>query len=159
MRMPARLFKRIVPALALKALFSITAGAQPWPSKPITLVIAFAPGSIMDTVGRAISRDLSNVLGQPVVVENKSGGGGVAASVSVARAPPDGYTLLMTTIGPSVLRPLIDGRLAYDAVRDFVPVILVGDVPNVLAANPKLGFNSVRDLVAYAKQNPGRFSM
>jgi tripartite-type tricarboxylate transporter receptor subunit TctC len=159
MRFPPRLFNRIVPALTWAALLSITAGAQPWPSKPITLVIAFAPGSIMDTVGRAISRDLSNVLGQPVVVENKSGGGGVAASVSVARAPPDGYTLLMTTIGPAVLRPLIDGKLAYDAVADFVPIVLVGDVPNILAANPKLGFDSVRDLVAYAKRSPGRFSM
>jgi Tripartite tricarboxylate transporter family receptor len=90
--------------------------ADGWPSRPITLVVAFPPSTTTDYAARAIAQDLSTVLGQPVVVEDRTGGGGVIASQSVAKAPPDGYTLLMTTIGPAVLRPLIDTKLHYDAV-------------------------------------------
>jgi tripartite-type tricarboxylate transporter receptor subunit TctC len=106
-----------------------------------------------------IGQDLSKALDRPVVVETRSGGGGVVASVAVAKAPPDGYTLLMTTIGPAVLRPLIDHKLSYDPVGDFTPIALVGDAPNVIVASPKWAASKVRDVVAYAKQNPGKLTV
>jgi tripartite-type tricarboxylate transporter receptor subunit TctC len=133
--------------------------AQTWPSRSITLIVAFPPGTTTDFAARAIAQELTKEFGQTVVVENRTGGGGAIASQAVAKAQPDGYTLLMTTIGPAVLRPLIDSSLHYDAVADFTPVILVGEAPNLLASSPKLGFNNVRDLVAYAKRNPGKLSV
>jgi tripartite-type tricarboxylate transporter receptor subunit TctC len=145
--------------LGLAGLAATTAGAQTWPAKPITLVVAFTPGATPDYAARTLAQELSKVLGQPIIVENRAGGGGVIASVSVAKAPPDGYTLLMTTIGPAVLRPLIDRKLGYDAVADFTPVALVGEAPNVLVTGLQSRFGSVQDVVAYAKQNPGKLTI
>src|ERR1700758_1489808 len=102
------------------------ADAQPWPLLAITLVAAFPPNTTPDYAARTIAQELTKALGHPVIVETKAGGGGVLASVSVAKAPADGYTLLMTTIGPAVLRPLLEPGLAYDPVADFTPVALVG---------------------------------
>lgn len=149
----------ILAAVQLSVLWTAIAVAQSWPSKPVTLIDAFTVGSIGDTIGRAIARPLSHVLDQPIVFENHTGSGGALASASVAKAPADGYTLLLTTIGPAVLRPLIDSKINYDPVADFAPVILVGDVPNVLVISPKLGLGSVQDVIAYAKKNPGHFSL
>jgi tripartite-type tricarboxylate transporter receptor subunit TctC len=153
----ARLIGFVCAAAVPAVIWSAAASAQP--SRPITFVNAYAPGSIGDFVGRAIASDLATTLGQPVIVENRSGGGGAIASASVAKAPPDGTTLIMTTIGPTVLRPLIDANLPYDAVADFTPIGLIGEVPNVLATNPKLNFANVQDVVTYAKRNPGRVSI
>jgi tripartite-type tricarboxylate transporter receptor subunit TctC len=151
---------RVALALLVPMLFlPAAAGAQAWPSRPITLVVAFPPSTTTDFAARAIAQDISKVLGQPIIVENRTGGGGVIASQSVAKAPPDGYTLLMTTIGPAVLRPLIDSKLHYDAVADFTPIILAGDAPNLLAVSPKLGLTDVRSLVDYAKRNPGKLTI
>ena len=138
---------------------SLPTDAQPWPSRPITLVAAFPPNTTTDYGARMIGQDLSKALDRPVVVETRSGGGGVVASVAVAKAPPDGYTLLMTTIGPAVLRPLIDHKLPYDPVGDFTPIALVGDAPNVIVAGPRWAASKVRDVVAYAKQNPGKLTV
>src|SRR5262249_46877566 len=135
------------------------AEAQPWPSRPITLVAAFPPNTTTTYGARTIAQNLTVALGQPVVVETKSGGGGVVASVAVAKAQSDGYTLLMTTIGPAGLRPSIDQKLPYDAVADFTPIVLVGDAPNVIVTAPKSKFDSIADLVSYAKQNPGMLTM
>ena len=157
-----RLFGRSFGVLLLVALpvhWSAAADAQPWPSRPITLVAAFPPNTTTDYGARMIGQDLSKALDRPVVVETRSGGGGVVASVAVAKAPPDGYTLLMTTIGPAVLRPLIDHKLSYDPVVDFTPIALVGDAPNVIVASPKWAASKVRDVVAYAKQNPGKLTV
>ncbi len=137
----------------------VAAGAQSWPSRMITLVVAFPPSTTTDFAARAIAQELSKEWGQSVVVENRTSGGGVAASLTVAKAPPDGYTLLMTTIGPAVLRPLIDSKLHYDAVADFTPIVLVGEAPNLLVSSPKLGIGDVRGLVAHAKANPGRLTI
>jgi tripartite-type tricarboxylate transporter receptor subunit TctC len=132
--------------------------APTWPTRAITLVVAFSPGTAVDLAGRAIAQNLSTVLHQPVIVENRAGSGGVVGSVTVAKAPADGYTLLMTGIGPAVLRPLVDTSVNYDPVADFTPIILVGDAVNVLATSPK-GFASVADVVAYAKANPGKLTI
>jgi tripartite-type tricarboxylate transporter receptor subunit TctC len=154
----ARLLRAIFALAVVSALFPGAADAQPWPSRPITLVAAFTPGSASDYVARAIAQDISKVLGQSIIVENRSGGGGAIASVAVAKASPDGYTLLITAIGPAVLRPLIDDKLPYDAVADFNPVILVGESPNVLAAGPQR-FGSIQDVVAYANRNQGKLTI
>jgi tripartite-type tricarboxylate transporter receptor subunit TctC len=157
-----RLWGRSLGALLFVVLaiyWSLPTDAQPWPSRPITLVAAFPPNTTTDYGARMIGQDLSKVLDRPVVVETRSGGGGVVASVAVAKAPPDGYTLLMTTIGPAVLRPLIDHKLPYDPVGDFTPIALVGDAPNVIVASPKWAASKVRDVVAYAKQNPGKLTV
>jgi tripartite-type tricarboxylate transporter receptor subunit TctC len=135
------------------------AAAQAWPSRPITLVVAFPAGTTVDYAARAIAQHLSGALGQNVIVESRTGGGGVIASASVAKAAPDGYTLLMTSIGPAVLRPLIDAKLHYDAVADFTPIMLVGEAPNLLVSSPALGFRDVHDLVVHAKQNPGKLTI
>ncbi len=135
------------------------ADAQSWPSRPITLVAAFPPNTTTDYGARTIAQELSKALGNPVIVETKAGGGGVVASQSVAKAPPDGYTLLMTTIGPAVLRPLLEQGLAYDPVGDFTPIVLVGEAPNAIVAATQSRFASIKDIVAYAKQNPGKLTI
>jgi tripartite-type tricarboxylate transporter receptor subunit TctC len=150
-----------IAVLAVVALLPwlTPAHAQTWPSRAITLVAAFPPNTTTDYAARTIAQELTKALGYPVIVETKAGGGGVLASVSVAKAPADGYSLLMTTIGPAVLRPLLEQGLAYDPVADFTPVVLVGDAPNVIVAGTQSRFASVRDIVAYAKQNPGKLTI
>src|SRR5215471_14720701 len=147
--------------LSLVALLSglTAASAQTWPSRTITLVAAFPPNTTTDYAARTVAQELTKTLGHPVIVETKAGGGGVLASISVAKAPADGYTLLMTTIGPAVLRPLLEQGLAYDPVADFTPIVLVGDAPNVIVAGTQSRFGSIGDIVAYAKQNPGKLTI
>ena len=159
MRLIGRFLRPLFAIVAVSVLSAQIAAAQSWPTRSITLDVAFPPSTTTDFAARAVAQELSKVLGQPVIVETRAGGGGVIASVSVAKAPADGYTLLMTTIGPAVLRPLIDRKLGYDAVADFTPIALVGDAPNVIVASPQRGFNGVADIVAYAKQNPGKLTV
>jgi tripartite-type tricarboxylate transporter receptor subunit TctC len=138
---------------------SAETSADRWPARPITLVVAFPPATTVDVAARTIAQDLAKRLGQPVIVENRPGGGGVIGTVAVAKAPADGYTLLMTGIGPAVLRPLVDRTVAYDPATDLTPIVLVGDAVNVLATSPPRGFASVADVVAYAKRNPGKLTI
>jgi tripartite-type tricarboxylate transporter receptor subunit TctC len=152
-------------ALALTVVATMLAGAPrpaaaaDWPTRPVTLLVSFASGSMIDFVARALGNDLSAAIGQPVVVETKAGGGGVVASLFTAKAAPDGYTLLFTGVGPAALRPLIDKSVGYDPIADFTPIILVGETPNVLLASPKLAVHTVKDLVAYAKSKGGKISI
>jgi tripartite-type tricarboxylate transporter receptor subunit TctC len=154
----ARAFVVFAAVLALTS-WQRGATAQDWPSRPITIVLGFAPGSMIDFVARALANELSATLGQSVLVETRQGGGGVLASNYVAKAPPDGYTLLMTAVGPAVLRPLIDKTVTFDLDKEFTPVIMLGEAPNVLVANPKLGLKSPKDLVAYGKARGGKLSI
>jgi tripartite-type tricarboxylate transporter receptor subunit TctC len=154
-----KMSRRLIAVATVSALAMGVAAAQSWPTRAIALLVAFTPSTTPDFAARALAQELSTSLGQSVVVENRAGGGGVIASVSVAKAPADGYTLLMTTIGPAVLRPLIDRKVGYDAVGDFTPIALVGEAPNVMVASPQRGFNSVQDVVAYAKRNPGKLTI
>jgi tripartite-type tricarboxylate transporter receptor subunit TctC len=155
----ARSFHAITLLFAALLLGAAAADAQSWPSRTITLVVAFPPSTTTDFAARAIAQGLSKEWGQSVVVENRTAGGGAVASLTVAKAPPDGYTLLMTTIGPAVLRPLLDSKLHYDPVGDFTPVALVGEAPNLLVSSPKLNVGTVQDLVDYAKTNPGKLTI
>src|SRR5258708_3494150 len=147
-------------ALILAALL---AGAAPaaadWqPTKPVRIVVPFAPGGQPDVVARSLAEPLRRALGQPVVVENHPGAGGNIAAELVARAPPDGYTLLMGTNGPLAVSPAIYRDLPYDPLTDLAPVTLVGTSPNLIAVNAGLGVSTLRELVARAKAEPGKLN-
>ena len=129
--------------------------AQDWPSRPVRLVVPFPPGGSTDILGRSIAQKLQEALGQPFVVENKPGAGGSIGATEVARAAPDGYTLLMGHIGTLAVNPSLYPDLAYDPVRSFAPVALIARVPNVLVVNPAVPARDVRQLIALAKAKPG----
>jgi tripartite-type tricarboxylate transporter receptor subunit TctC len=146
--------RRILCIVAVLFALSPPAGAQEWPSRPVTIVIPFAPGGSGDASLRLLAKALSEKIGQPVVVENRSGAGGAIGTASVTKAAPDGYTLLFTAIGPHVLNKLLYKSIPYDADADFEPIILVADVPQIIVSSPQRGWKSLGDLIAYAKENP-----
>jgi tripartite-type tricarboxylate transporter receptor subunit TctC len=120
----------------------------------VTIVNLFGAGGAGDVASRAVAQALSDKFGQSFVVENRPGGGGVVGTSYVAKSKPDGYTLITTAIGPAVLNQLLFKSVPYDTDRDFTPVIMLGEVPNVIVASPQLGFKTLSDLVAYGKNNP-----
>ena len=128
-----------------------------YPTKTIKIIAPVQPGGGVDLVARTIADRLGRALGQSIVVENLSGGGGVVGSLATARAAPDGYTLMVGYVGTHGTNPAVR-KLPYDAVRDFTPIAMVGGTPNVLVVSPSLPVASLRELVAYAKANPGRLS-
>jgi len=134
------------------------AGAQSSPAKPIRMLVGFAPGGTSDILARIIAQRISESSGQSVIVENRPGAAGVIASEFVAKAAPDGHTLLLGGIGTQVLVPLLRANMPYDPVKDLSPVSLVGVSGTVLAVRANLPAQSVRELVALAKANPGRLS-
>lgn len=137
---------------------SMGAAAQTYPSKPITLVVPFAPGGTVNLMGRLIAQRMSEVVGQPVVVDNKAGGGGTIGATFVARAPADGYTLLLGSMGQAV-QPLLYKNLPFDGTKAFAPVATFAAVPNVLAVSLNTPAKNVAELVQYAKANPGKLNM
>lgn len=130
--------------------------AQNFPSRPVTLVVPFPAGSTTDLVGRILSDELAKSLGQNVVVDNRGGAGGTIGTEAVARAAPDGYTLLMGTIGTHSINPAVYARINYDPIADFAPIIQFGTAPNVLVVNPSLPVKNVKELIAYVRANPGK---
>jgi tripartite-type tricarboxylate transporter receptor subunit TctC len=140
-------------AAALLVAFTAAAAAQDYPSRPVRLVIPFPPGGSNDVVGRMIATQLSERLGKQVVVDNRSGAGGVIGTEIAANAPPDGYTLLVISIAHAVNPWLY--KLNYDPIKSFVPVGILATGPNVLVVNPQVPVQSVKDLLALAKQKPG----
>ncbi len=132
--------------------------AQTYPNKPIKLVVPFAPGGGADIVARTISQPLSQLLGQPLVIENKPGGGGTLAADYVAKSPADGYILLYTTPGPQMTNPYLMDKLPYNPVTDLTPVSQVVFGASVLVVNKNLPVNNIKELIAYAKSNPGKIS-
>ena len=146
------------------ALLPLAAAAQaPWPAKPVRIVVPFAAGGTTDILARALAPELQRAFGQPFVVENKPGAGGNNGAAEVAKAPNDGYTLLMGTVGTHAINPALYPKMPYDHQKDFVPVTLVAGVPNVLVVNPalaqRMGINDVAGLVKALKANPGRLNM
>lgn len=141
--------------LALAASFSAHSGAQTYPSKPIRMVITYPPGGNTDLVGRAMALKLSDLLGQQVVVDNRGGAGGVLGTMITAQAAPDGYTIMLGTSAGMVVNPLLQRKLPYDALKDFVPVSNVVILPQLLVINPQLPVKNVRELIALAKLKPG----
>jgi len=132
--------------------------AETYPTRPITLVAIFGAGSASDTICRVIAAPLGAALGQPVVVENRPGADGALAATYVARANPDGYTLMMGTNSPLSADPFLLKDLSYDAIKDFTPITRVGSFTLMLVVNPSLPIHSVKELIAYAKAHPGEMS-
>jgi tripartite-type tricarboxylate transporter receptor subunit TctC len=156
--MEVRIVSRVIHlAVALAVCgWASTALAQNFPNRPVTLVVPFPAGSTTDLVGRILSDELAKSLGQTVVVENRGGAGGTIGTEAVARATPDGHTILMGTIGTHSINPAVYAKINYDPIADFAPVIQFGTAPNVLVVNPSLPVKSVKDLVAYIRANPGK---
>jgi len=149
----------LVACSAFALLGAPSALAQaPFPTKPVRLVVPFPAGGTTDILARAAAQKLSETLGQQVIVDNRPGAGGNIGAELVAKAPADGYTLLMGTVGTHAINPSLYAKMPYDHVKDFAPVILVAGVPNVLVVNPDLPFKTVADVVAYAKANPGKLN-
>jgi tripartite-type tricarboxylate transporter receptor subunit TctC len=140
---------------ALFACIAIGAAAQGYPTRPIRLVVPFPAAGTTDILARAAAQKLTEAFGQAVVVDNRPGAGGNIGSDLVAKSAPDGYTLLMGTVGTHAINPSLYSKMPYDHIKDFVPVVLVAGVPNVLVVNPALPVNSVADLIKLAKDKPG----
>jgi tripartite-type tricarboxylate transporter receptor subunit TctC len=147
------------------AAFAIApwAQAQAWPGKPVRIVVPFAAAGTTDIIARALAPELQRAFGQPFVVDNKPGAGGNSGAAEVAKSPPDGYTLLMGTVGTHAINPALYPKMPYDHVKDFAPITLCAGVPNVLVMNPgiaaKYQIGSVADLVRAAKANPGKLNV
>ena len=146
---------RLLLVLMAGLTICVNAAAQPYPSKPIRLLIPFTPGGSQDVIGRLLAQKVSEAIGQPVVVENKPGAGGLIATQEEARAPADGYTLLLSTGAQMAIEPALNAKAAYDPIKDFVHVIHLGDAPLVLLAVPSLPARDVKEVVAMSKAKPG----
>jgi tripartite-type tricarboxylate transporter receptor subunit TctC len=133
-------------------------GQSAYPTKPVRMISPFPPGAVVDTLCRTLAVPLGELLGQPVIVENRTGAGGNIGMAVVAKAPADGYTIGMGGIGPNAINPSINAAMPYDTVRDFIPITFVASNVNVLVVNPSVPAQNVRELVAYAKANPGKLS-
>jgi len=149
---------------ALLALAGTGTSAQTaWPAKPVHMVVPFAPGGTTDLLARAIAPELSRVFGQPFVVDNKAGAGGNLGAEAVAKSAPDGYTLLMGTVGTHGINRALYPKLPYDPIADFAPITLVASVPNVMVVNVDVArtnaINTVQDFIKLAKSRPGKFNM
>jgi len=147
--------KRLIALFALMA--PLPSAAQNWPDKPVHIIVAFTPGSATDVIGRSISNELSAKLGQTVIVENKPGAGGTIAAGQVAKAAPDGYTLLLNSSGHTV-SPWIYDKLSYDTAKDLRGITLLARQPNIMVVSPDKGWKTVDDLVKQAKAQPGKMS-
>jgi tripartite-type tricarboxylate transporter receptor subunit TctC len=140
------------------ALPIAAASAQSYPSRPVTIITPFAAGSVTDATARAIAQHLQEALGQSFVVENRAGAGGLLAASAVARAAPDGHTLLITTNTTHSAAPGLFKSVPYDPIRDFTPVARIGSFPSLIAVHPGQPIRSMHELVSYAKANPGKLS-
>ena len=143
---------------ALLAALTLSAWAELYPSRPVKLVVPFAPGGSADLVGRLLAQHLSDALGQPVVVENKGGASGMIGNEYVAKSPPDGYTLTVGTLGPFAVNPTLYEHVPYDNIHDFAPVTLTGISSHILVAHPSVPVHNVNELIALAKAKPGQLT-
>src|SRR3954465_15528975 len=146
--------KRLAGACALVA-FAAAAFAPGYPAKPVKIIVAFTAGGTTDIMARTLAQRLSERYRQPFVIENKPGAGGNIGTEYVVRSPPDGYTLIVNSVGPMAVNPTLYKSLPYDPLVDLVPVAQISDVPNVLVVHPSLGVKNVEQLLAYGKAHPG----
>jgi len=158
MNTPGRLRSAVLcmGLLAMAATARAADDPDRYPTRAIHIIVGFTAGGGNDLIARIVGQKLSEALGQPVVIENKPGGGAVVATEYVARAAPDGYTLLVGASGAMVINPAVSAKLQYDTVRDFIPVSELGSFPLILIVNASSPFKSQADLVAFAKQNPDK---
>jgi len=151
-------FKSLLVILGLTLPFTTATQAQTYPDHAVKIVVPYTPGGFNDTLGRISSEKLSKLWNQSVVVENKPGGNTTIGNNQVAKAPPDGYTMLVSPLPFSVLPALYGDKLPYDSVKDFQPLILAGSAQNVLAVSNNLPIRTVKELIEYAKKNPGKLN-
>ena len=149
----------IVLAVTMLAALTTPAAAQSYPTRAVTIITPFAAGSVTDATARAIAQHLQETLGQTFIVENRAGAGGMPAALAVAKAAPDGHTLLITTNSTHSAAPGLFKSVPYDPIKDFTPVARIGSFPSLVAANPGQPFKSMQELVAFAKANPGKLSI
>ena len=158
-----RLALAVLAGMAVLAVTIPASGQTAWPGKPVRIVVPFAPGGTTDILARAIAPELSKAFGQPFIIDNRAGAGGNLGADIVAKAPADGYTLLMGTVGTQAINKSLYARLPYDPQKDFAPITLVAGVPNVMEMNAErakaLGINNVLDFIAYARAHPGQLNM
>ncbi len=147
--------RHVLPAILLLALIAPVA-AEEFPSRPITWVVPFAPGGITDTTSRVVAEEMSKTLGQSVLIDNRAGAGGTVGTEQVARANPDGYTMIYGTQGTMAANVSLRKSLPYDPLKSFLPVHLVGESPNLFVAFEGAPYNSVAELITFAKANPGK---
>ena len=150
--------REFVSLAAATGLSPLSYAEAPYPNKPITLVVPFTPGGSVDNSGRLMADRLSRLLGVPVIVDNKGGAGGSLGSAFVAKAKPDGYTLIVTSQSTHVVNPAVTPKLPYDAVNDFAPITLIDRLSNVLLINASLPVRTFADLIKYAQANPGKLN-
>ena len=151
------MLNRIAAALAL-VVAAGAAFAQAYPAKPIRIIVPFAAGGTSDILARAIGPKLTAAWGQPVVIENKTGANGNVGAEFVVRSAPDGYTMLLSDVGALAISPSVYPSLPFDPIKDFAPVIMVSYSPHVLAVHPSVPANSIKELIAFAKANPGKLN-
>ena len=144
--------------LACLAAVAFGAHAQPYPNKPVKILVAFTAGGTTDIMARSLAQRLTERYKQPFVVENKPGAGGNIGTEQAVRSPPDGYTLIVNSVGPIAVNPTLYKSLPYNPLTDLVPIAQISDVPNVLVAHPSLNVKTVGELVAYGKANPGKLN-
>jgi tripartite-type tricarboxylate transporter receptor subunit TctC len=149
--------RKFIVALALGAS-TVVANAQGWPTKPVTLVVPFPPGGSTDLIARLIAPKLQEKFGQPFVIDNRAGAGGTVGAAIVKRAPADGYTLLVTSLGPLVIGPHLMKGTGYDPLKDFDTLTVAVQAPNILAVPASSPHKSVADVVAYIKANPDKMT-
>lgn len=145
--------KFLVAAAALFSTPALVTAQDTWPTKTIKIIAPVQPGGGVDLVARLVADRLGKVLGQSIIVDNMSGGGGIVGSQATARAAPDGYTLMVGYVGTHGTNPALR-KLPYDAIKDFTPIAMVGGTPNIMVVNPSVPANSLKEFIAYAKANP-----
>ncbi|MDR1969399.1 MAG: tripartite tricarboxylate transporter substrate binding protein BugE [Burkholderiaceae bacterium] len=150
--------RNLLLAVALAAATAGAAAQSDYPTKPIRLIVPFAPGGTTDLIARVIAEPLGKQLGQVVIVENKGGAGGAIGAIEAARAAPDGYVISVATVSTTAANPAINPKVGYDPVNDFVPVINIAATPNVITVNPNFPAKDYKSMVQVLKQNQGKYS-